>query len=983
MPSLDQFKGMVPEEIIDALESELTEEDLIAETTDVRSFGAVGDGVTNDTVALQNAIANSNGYVFFPPGVYLGRISLPSNTTVFGYGATLKLDASPGTADELVSVVDIAANPLVPDPAISNVKIYGLTIDGNRGIGGPYITYPDGFRQGIAIGNVDQVLIKDVHIKDCFTDGVFVDTIGPTNVVIDNVISENNFRHGAAIIAGTNITFRDSVLKDNGGNHTPFGGPGIYGDGMDVEVSGDVVGAHIYNCRFHDNAGRGVSIQSFLGSDITDVTIESCRCHDNGGTYDIAAYGSGSFTNKNLRILNNELAAGLTCSGEDTTRYENTQIKGNFVGGLILITGAAGTVVHSDLLIKKNDAIGVLMSVADAERGVQVTENTIRALAVPTAFTDVGISTGGFGSSLEGLVLSKNTVTGGAYGILTDAIGAIITENRVSGTRAVDPGGGYAAGWGISSSGTRCQIHGNVVDDVDTRGISSTGTYASIKDNRVTNSSGGPAGGAAGILVSGNDSVVIHNVALNNSGPFSFGDYYIDSGSTGLVVLLNKTTTGYLSNWEPFVNVRNYGAVGNGVADDTDPIKDALAASGFIGIYFPPGTYKFSENLIIPANTKILGNKETSILKPTAVVTIGLSLHDFVHIDGITLDGDDTSGATGILAGVDTDTQVSVANVIIKNFQGSGAMGLKVAAAVAARFDNLYINQNQLGALLEGVSLPTVTQFYNCMFRESTDYGVRITSAWLTHFFGCTFEASHKEGLVLDDAGAAVDVNLYQCWFEANCQTTGTYNMVCGNAKLSMRDVFFFGGPTGPLALQITSASRFLLDNVSVYDRAGMISIEDNAIGTINNPPAVYNPDTAVVVANTAYAVTGNELQWKDWTPSYSCEGSMTITGEATQFAKARQVGKAIYCRIGFTGTLGGVANLSVRATLPTNYAALDGNAYLPCYVVDGDGTIDVGWCRPVDGAPTGQLWFYKKDFSNWTLGASFQAIVCGVFEGD
>lgn len=54
-------------------------------------FGAMGDGVTDDTVAIAAAIAaipSQGGVLFFPPGVYLtsGGFSLPNPTTVQGCG---------------------------------------------------------------------------------------------------------------------------------------------------------------------------------------------------------------------------------------------------------------------------------------------------------------------------------------------------------------------------------------------------------------------------------------------------------------------------------------------------------------------------------------------------------------------------------------------------------------------------------------------------------------------------------------------------------------------------------------------------------------------------------------------------------------------------------------------------------------------------------------------------------------------------------
>ena len=39
--------------------------------TNVRDFGAAGDGVTDDTEAIQHAVDEAGGLIEFPPGDYL------------------------------------------------------------------------------------------------------------------------------------------------------------------------------------------------------------------------------------------------------------------------------------------------------------------------------------------------------------------------------------------------------------------------------------------------------------------------------------------------------------------------------------------------------------------------------------------------------------------------------------------------------------------------------------------------------------------------------------------------------------------------------------------------------------------------------------------------------------------------------------------------------------------------------------------------
>lgn len=91
----------------------------LAQTVSVKDFGAVGDGVTDDTVAIQNAVtaaASTGATVYFPPGTYLAE-NISLTASISGQG-TIKLKAA-------------AAHPLLI-LAASNLTIEGVTLDGNR-----------------------------------------------------------------------------------------------------------------------------------------------------------------------------------------------------------------------------------------------------------------------------------------------------------------------------------------------------------------------------------------------------------------------------------------------------------------------------------------------------------------------------------------------------------------------------------------------------------------------------------------------------------------------------------------------------------------------------------------------------------------------------------------------------------------------------------------------------------------------------------
>ena len=67
----------------------------LAETISVKDFGATGDGTTDDTTAIQNAInaviAQGGGTLFFPAGTYL------INATLTVPGAVILKGAGPGS----------------------------------------------------------------------------------------------------------------------------------------------------------------------------------------------------------------------------------------------------------------------------------------------------------------------------------------------------------------------------------------------------------------------------------------------------------------------------------------------------------------------------------------------------------------------------------------------------------------------------------------------------------------------------------------------------------------------------------------------------------------------------------------------------------------------------------------------------------------------------------------------------------------------
>jgi hypothetical protein len=140
----------------------------LRETVSVKDFGAVGDGVTDDTAAINNAIiavnAAGGGFVFFPKGTYLVgdagnnvAISLLSNVTLNGDGinATIIKLKNAGNAH----VINASSR--------SNVAITNLTVDGNRANQSLGV---HGIRGGGT--GVDGYFIENVEVKQTYAYGI-------------------------------------------------------------------------------------------------------------------------------------------------------------------------------------------------------------------------------------------------------------------------------------------------------------------------------------------------------------------------------------------------------------------------------------------------------------------------------------------------------------------------------------------------------------------------------------------------------------------------------------------------------------------------------------------------------------------------------------------------------------------------------------------------------------------------------------------
>lgn len=169
---------------------------------------------------------------------------------------------------------------------------------------------------------------------------------------------------------------------------------------------------------------------------------------------------------------------------------------------------------------------------------------------------------------------------------------------------------------------------------------------------------------------------------------------------------LNVGTLQQFENIPLFVTVSQFGAVGDGVADDTAAIQAALNASACVHI--PTGTYKISSALTVSKNgATILGDSfELSVLTSSSTTAPMISINgglNGVNIQGIKLTRSVTaaSGADGIKCNTVSIGQAYIGNILVeKQFTG-----INLGATDYSLIQNV-ISQQNIGP---GVAISTTS----------------------------------------------------------------------------------------------------------------------------------------------------------------------------------------------------------------------------------------------------------------------------------
>ena len=215
----------------------------------VKDKGALGDGQTDDTAAIQaaiDAIGGTKGTVLVPKGVYMidavdNRLHLKDDMTLeLADGAVLKAIPNDSKKYSLLTISGVA-----------NVWVTGGTLEGERdqhkGKSGEW-----GYGLHINKG-AKHITVSNLVSRKMWGDGFYVQDA--EDVRFCGVTADANRRQGLSIIEADGLLVLNSVFKNTHGTR-PAAGIDLEPDKGEQEIAN----VRIVGSKFLDNAGDGITV---------------------------------------------------------------------------------------------------------------------------------------------------------------------------------------------------------------------------------------------------------------------------------------------------------------------------------------------------------------------------------------------------------------------------------------------------------------------------------------------------------------------------------------------------------------------------------------------------------------------------------------------------------------------------------------------------------------------------------------------------
>ena len=503
--------------------------------------------------------------------------------------------------------------------------------------------------------------------------------------------------------------------------------------------------------------------------------------------------------------------------------------------------------------------------------------------------------------------------------------------------------------------------------------------------------------------------------AAKTLGYYSAGDgggnsFYWDSTSVATDnggTVIKPTAVSGAGRWLAIdaytINVRQFGAKGDGSTDGTTAIQNAITASNTV--YFPNGTYLFSGITINTHNVTLYGAGESrSVLLMTNAAAAAVSIASTAFTSGVNIRNLRIEGNTSNLGGISLGTttfaaaRIRIQDVFITGFQNAAnGYGIRLNSNQNTDIENLWIQECHFGIYRANGGYSTSTRFSgkgsyfgrNCLHGIYVDgqcddlyiqdglvegclgVGVSVTAnAASTAGAGrgtrlildsVYFEENNKDGMSSYNAvqviGTATGyaqhtLTMNKCQFAANPSAPG------GTKDIGIdRAYAYFNGcrlmpsnvvPTANCNVRFVSCKYPNAENYLTTLKAmpGNVSAFEFADAVTGSNPNQMNFVNALTFPATARPVsdpnTLDDYEEGTWTPELSSDGTPPTIAYTEQLGTYTKIGNLVFLKAKIRGVLSAAGTGTPRIT------------GLPAFtLVDGLDPVAVSYKQLLTGAPT------------------------------
>jgi len=398
----------------------------------VKDYGVIGNGVIDDTDAINAAIvAGAGRTVLFPKGTYMvnaiknvAQGNQPTGIMVNSAGTTLELEQGA----VIQAITNGSTGYAVIQVTAPDCVIRGGTVNGDMiahgATGGEFghcIELAGGSHRSAVIGTT---------VQYAWGDGILVWN-RPEDILLLGVVADSNRRQGVSIIDAIRPRVIGCTFKNTG--RIKFTAPGA---GLDIEpdpgTARDVIDALVSDCIFQNNKGDGFLIVA--QGRIASATVTGCLATGNDGfgfrTTRGEVAGSPNISYNSCEAKSN-LSSGFSADGAiSNTRYKGCNSESNGTHGFVE-NGTDSTRIVG-CTTSKNGASGVYSDSTTTNLSVSGVTATANCVTQPT-LANFDISS--LGTILTGCY--SHAGPGPAYPAFGYAVRAGATNAQVVGCSAM------------------------------------------------------------------------------------------------------------------------------------------------------------------------------------------------------------------------------------------------------------------------------------------------------------------------------------------------------------------------------------------------------------------------------------------------------------------------------------------------------------------------------------------------------------------